>query len=128
MSIIASCQPTTARELSRILATDKNWVGRSAESLKRRGLVSGSPDRRDGRRTLLRLTDEGKRLHDSILVVALWRQNRLIGCLPEAAANILIDHLDRLQAEADRMLEESEPSQGGTPDWLPREAVTDPKE
>ena len=113
MSIIASSEPVTAREISRTLATDKGWVGLSAESLRRRGYVSGSPDKRDGRRTLLTLTEEGRRKHEAVLAVSLWRQERLLACLPEGSAKLLVECLDRLQAEADRMLEESEPLKGG---------------
>jgi len=108
LSIIAFSEPTTAREISSILATDKGWVGRSAESLRRRGYVSSSPDARDGRRTLLRLTKQGRWKHDAILSVSRWRQQRLVACLPEGTPDTLIECLDRLQVEADKMLEESE--------------------
>jgi DNA-binding MarR family transcriptional regulator len=114
LSIVASGEPTTAREISRSLATDKGWVGLSAESLRRRGYVSASPDERDGRRTLLTLTEEGRRKHDAILAVSQWRQRRLLASLPDGAAGILIECLDRLQVEADRMLEETEPRKGAT--------------
>jgi DNA-binding MarR family transcriptional regulator len=98
-----------ARDVSKILATDKGWVSLSAESLRRRGYVSGSPDERDGRRILLSLTEEGRKMHDAILVVAQWRQQRLLASLPDGQADMLVECLDRLQAEADRLLEESEP-------------------
>ncbi|MBS7703078.1 MarR family winged helix-turn-helix transcriptional regulator [Chelatococcus asaccharovorans] len=107
LSIIASCEPTTAREVSRNLATDKGWVSLSADSLRRRGLIKGSPDSRDGRRILLTLTAEGRKMHAAVLAVAQWRHERLLACLPEGSAAFLIECLDRLQAEADAMLEES---------------------
>jgi DNA-binding MarR family transcriptional regulator len=107
LSIVASCEPTTAREVSRHLATDKGWVGLSADSLRQRGLVAGRPDERDGRRILLSLTAEGRKMHAAILAVAQSRQERLLASLPEGAADLLIECLDRLQAEADAMLEES---------------------
>lgn len=108
MSIIAAYEPTTAREVARILATDKGWVGLSAASLRRGGYVTGSPDRRDRRRILLRLTEEGRKKHAAILVVSQWRQRRLLASLPDGRADMLFECLDRLQAEADRMLAESE--------------------
>jgi DNA-binding MarR family transcriptional regulator len=108
LSVIAYSEPTTAREISRILATDKGWIGLSADSLRRRGYVSGTPDKRDRRRTLLTLTEEGRKKHDAVLIVSTQRQERLMACLPEGAADLLIECLDRLQAEAKRMLEESE--------------------
>jgi hypothetical protein len=42
--------------------------------------------------------------------VARQRQRRLRAALPEGTADILSASLDRLQAEADRMLEELDPS------------------
>jgi DNA-binding MarR family transcriptional regulator len=110
MSIIASCEPTTAREISRILATDKGWVGLSVENLRRRGFVTRSPDSRDARRALISLTASGKAMHDSILAIARRRQRRLLAALPEGTADTLIACLDRLQAEADRMLAELDAS------------------
>ena len=107
LSIVASSEPTTARDISRNLATDKGWVGLSAESLRKRGLVKGSADERDGRRILLTLTDEGRKLHGEILAVAQQRHERLLKALPPDAAPILIECLDRLQAEADAMLDET---------------------
>jgi DNA-binding MarR family transcriptional regulator len=107
LSIVASGEPTTAREISRNLATDKGWVGLSAESLKKRGLVSGSPDERDGRRILLVLTDEGRKLHSAVLAVAQERQERLLKSLPQGSAEVLFACLDRLQAEANAMLDET---------------------
>jgi DNA-binding MarR family transcriptional regulator len=111
MSIIALRGTTTAREISRILATDKGWVGLSVESLRRRGYVKRSSDKRDARRTLLSLTEQGKELHDAVISAARQRQQRLLASLPEDAADTLIASLDRLQAEADRMLDELDASQ-----------------
>jgi DNA-binding MarR family transcriptional regulator len=108
LSIIAASEPTTARDVSRILATDKGWVGLSAQSLRRRGYVSGSSDSSDGRRILLRLTEEGRHKHDAVLAVSQWRQRRLLASLPDGQANLLYECLDRLQAEADKLLEEAE--------------------
>ena len=119
MSIIAASEPTTARDISRILATDKGWVGLSAESLKRRGYVSGSPDTRDGRRILLSLTEEGQKMHDAVLVASQWRQRRLLASLPDGQADLFLECLDRLQAEADRMLQEAE-AQRSPPAAAPR--------
>ena len=106
MSIIASRSTTTARDVSRVLATDKGWVGISVTSLWQRGYLTRSPDKGDGRRTLLSLTAKGKEMHDAILSAARRRQRRLLAALPDDAANTLMASLDRLQAEADRMLKE----------------------
>jgi DNA-binding MarR family transcriptional regulator len=120
MSIIASCQPTTAREISRVLVTDKAWVGLSLENLQRRGFITRAADPRDARRTLVSLTREGRAMHDGILAIARRRQRRLLAALPEGSAETLIVCLDRLQAEADRMLEELDDSPPTPPAPGPR--------
>jgi DNA-binding MarR family transcriptional regulator len=112
LSVVAYSEPTTAREISRILATDKGWIGLSADSLRRRGYVSGTPDKRDRRRTLLTLTEEGRKKHEAVLAVSTWRQERLMACLPDGAGDLFIECLDRLQAEAEKWLEESETLKG----------------
>ncbi len=106
MSIIGAGEPTTARDISRVLATDKRWVGLSVERLEQRGYVTRSPDARDARRILIRLSKGGWEVHDAILAVARQRQSRLLATLPKGAAEVLVASLDRLQLEADRMLGE----------------------
>ncbi len=106
LSIIAACEPTTAKEVSRILATDKAWVGLSVASLQRSGYVTRSSDDQDARRRPVSLTRKGRAMHDAILAVARRRQRRLLASLPQDAAKILITSLDCLQAEADKMLSE----------------------
>lgn len=106
LSIIALQGTTSARDISRTLATDKAWVGLTVQKLERRGFVRCVADKRDLRRTLISLTRPGQDVHDEILANARRRQKRLLGTLTEADAETLIKCLDRLQAEADRMLEE----------------------
>ena len=120
MSIIASCQPTTAREISRVLVTDKAWVGLSVEKLRQRGFVTRSIDPRDARRTPVSLTRQGRQMHDAILAIARSRQRRLLSALPEGTAETLIACLDRLQAEADRMLAELDAPPAGPRSVRPR--------
>jgi len=108
MSIIASWEPTTAREVSRVLATDKGWVGLSVEALRQRGFVKRSADAKDARRSVITLTPQGREMHDAILAIARQRQRRLLAALSQGTAETLIASLDTLQAEADRMLAELE--------------------
>src|SRR5580693_6797236 len=56
MSIIASRDGITARDISRALATDKAWVGLSVKALARRGYLTRSSDEKDTRRMPLSLT------------------------------------------------------------------------
>ena len=105
MSIIVLLETTSARDISRALATDKAWVGLTVQKLEQRGFVRCVSDKQDARRTLVSLTRQGQEVHDAIMANARRRQRRLLGALGDDAET-LIACLDRLQAEADRMLEE----------------------
>lgn len=106
LSIIALLGTTSARDISRALATDKAWVGLTVQKLEQRGFLKRASDRQDGRRTLVNLTREGRDVHDAIMANARRRQRRLLGTLGDDGAEKLFASLDRLQAEAERMLEE----------------------
>lgn len=106
LSIIALLGTTSARDISRALATDKAWVGLTVQKLEQRGFLKRASDRQDGRRTLVSLTREGRDVHDAIMANARRRQKRLLGTLGDDGAEKLFASLDRLQAEAERMLEE----------------------
>lgn len=106
MSIVASRDGTTARDISRVLATDKAWVGLSVKALAKRGYLTRTSDKEDSRRVLLSLTRQGREMHDAIMAIARQRQRRLLATLPAGAAETLSACLDLLQAEADRMLDE----------------------
>jgi DNA-binding MarR family transcriptional regulator len=110
LSIIALQKTTSARDISRALATDKAWVGQTVQKLEGRGFVRRVSDRQDGRRTLVSLTGPGRQVHDAIMANAQRRQERLLGRLGDDDAHRLIASLDQLQAEADRMLEELDAS------------------
>jgi DNA-binding MarR family transcriptional regulator len=106
LSIIAVQETASARDVSRALATDKAWVGLTVQKLERGGFVRRISDTEDGRRTLVSLTKQGKRVHDAIMAHAQRRQKRLLGALGGDDAQRLMASLDRLQTEADLMLEE----------------------
>jgi DNA-binding MarR family transcriptional regulator len=105
MSIIALLETTSAQEISRSVSTDKAWVGLTLQKLEKRGFVRRVSDKQDGRRTLVSFTRQGKEVHDAILANAKRRQRRLLGALGEDAETVFAA-IERLQAEADRMLEE----------------------
>ncbi|GEP59180.1 MarR family winged helix-turn-helix transcriptional regulator [Reyranella soli] len=109
MSIIALMETTSAQEISRSVSTDKAWVGLTLQKLEKRGFVRRVSDKQDGRRTLVSFTRQGKEVHDAILANAKRRQRRLLGALGEDAETVFAA-IERLQAEADRMLEELDES------------------
>ena len=110
MSIVASRDGTTARDISSALATDKAWVGLTVKGLAERGYLTRTLDKQDTRRVLLSLTKQGKELHDAIMAVARRRQRRLLAALPDGAADTFSASLARLQVEAEEMLKELDAS------------------
>lgn len=106
MSIVASRDKTTAREVSRVLATDKAWVAMTVRALAEQGYLTRSSDKEDTRRVLLSLTEAGRKLHDRILSLARVRHKRLLAALPPDGIKLFSACLDLLQAEADAMLTE----------------------
>jgi DNA-binding MarR family transcriptional regulator len=112
MSIVAAQDGATARDISRILATDKAWVGLSVKSLAKRGYLTRMSDKNDSRRMPLSLTKQGREKHDAIMSVARQRQRRLLATLPDGAVDAFSANLNRLQAEADKMLDELGGSSG----------------
>ena len=110
MSIIALLETTSAQEISRSVSTDKAWVGLTLLKLEKRGFVRRVSDKKDGRRTLVSFTRQGREVHDAILANAKRRQRRLLAALGEKDAETVFAAIERLQAEADRMLEELDES------------------
>ncbi len=109
MSIIALLETTSAQEISRSISTDKAWVGLTVQKLEKRGFVRRVSDKEDRRRTLVSLTRQGKDVHDVILANAKRRQRRLLAALGDDAETVFAA-IERLQTEADRMLEELDES------------------
>lgn len=59
LTTIARCEQVTASTLAERMLMDKGQVSRLVRELEDLGLVARSPDPRDGRSSLLRLTDVG---------------------------------------------------------------------
>ncbi|MEM7779721.1 MAG: MarR family transcriptional regulator [Pseudomonadota bacterium] len=56
---IAEHQPLPMQQIAEIMARDKGQLSRTVSMLERRGMVMRTPNDRDQRSTLLRLTDKG---------------------------------------------------------------------
>ena len=96
MSQLALDPWTTAAGVCAVIGIDKSVASRSLGLLERRGLVVA---REEQRRRLMALTDEGRTLHDRIILVALERERRLLACLSEAERPVLVGMLQRLNRQ-----------------------------
>jgi DNA-binding MarR family transcriptional regulator len=107
LSVAGARGSISLAELTRILAVDKGWVSRTVVELERRGLVERTPDPRNERLFFLRLTKEGSAMHLAGSKVSLARQSRLEQALGAEEIERFYGTLERLQAVADAMEEES---------------------
>ena len=92
---------TTAHAVSQLSDIDKASVSRAVAALVRRGDIEAQADPADARRTLLRLTDAGERLHDAILAASLEREQLLLAGLRAEERRTLLDLMKRLAANMD---------------------------
>ena len=84
--VVLGARPAGARigEVARLVGVTLPATSRQLRRLERRGLVSVTPDDRDRRAALARLTDEGLSTHDAIIE---YRRARLVEIAAPFEAN-----------------------------------------
>ncbi|WP_191603761.1 MarR family winged helix-turn-helix transcriptional regulator [Marinomonas algicola] len=92
-------QNITANRMCQVIGLDKAAVSRALKLLSERGSVSFIKDVKDGRSSLICLTEEGEILHDKILQVALKREALLTGDLEPEELDTLIRLLLKLNSK-----------------------------
>ncbi|WP_213816944.1 MarR family winged helix-turn-helix transcriptional regulator [Glaciihabitans sp. dw_435] len=79
----------SSAELARAEGVRAQTMSTAVASLDKAGIVLGEPDPTDGRRTILRVTDEGRRiLTDSRSVKLQWIRDVIDGFTPEERATL----------------------------------------
>lgn len=101
MAVLGDSGPLTQRELTRLTVMDKVAVNRACKVLEERGLALRQPNAQDGRSHLLRLTDEGVRMHDEIMPLALEMERRLFSNFAAEEIAQFRSLLDRIRGEVD---------------------------
>jgi DNA-binding MarR family transcriptional regulator len=103
MAVLARYQPLSAVEVARRTAMDKVRVSRAVARLLRAGVVQRSTDRRDRRRSELRLSPRGVAIHGRIVPLALGVERELLSVLGTEERNSLDRLLAKLQARAEEI-------------------------
>ena len=85
-----------ASRICHVIGFDKGPVSRTLSIMQQRGLVAIKSDPMDGRTHSISLTPKGRAIHDDIMVVALERESRLLGCLQKEEREVLINLLARV--------------------------------
>ncbi len=100
MAVLGRFAPLAANDVCSRTAMDKVRVSRAVEKLRRAGLVEHAVDARDRRRSRLRLSAAGHRMHDAIVPMGLAAEALLLDGLTAAERRTLDKLLDKLTARA----------------------------
>ena len=106
MAVLGRYPELSAGEVAQRTAMDKVAVSRAVSGLVTAGRVERDTHGDDRRRSVLRLSDDGRRIYDEIAPLALAFERRLLDGMSPGEREVLFRLLDRLdelelQAEAD---------------------------
>ncbi len=100
MAVLGDAGPLTQRELVGATRMDKVAVNRACKVLEERGLLTRSPNARDGRSHHLELTGTGRSVHGEIMPIALEMERRLFAPLSTSEVQTFKGLLARIYAQA----------------------------
>jgi DNA-binding MarR family transcriptional regulator len=110
MAVLGRFEPLSANEVAARTAMDKVRVSRAITRLKATGLVERSTDTDDRRRSALRLSRAGRRMHDAIVPLARALELRLVSDLSAAEIALLDRLIDKLMERARAMDAAADPA------------------
>lgn len=100
MAVLGYRADISAREVAERTAMDKVAVSRAVARLLKKGLIERRTAHHDKRQSMLRLSEEGWKIHDQVVPLALSHEKRLLAHLSEEEREWLVRILDTLwQAE-----------------------------
>jgi DNA-binding MarR family transcriptional regulator len=96
MAVLGRYPDVSANEVAQRTAMDKVAVSRAVASLLEAGRVERDTHGDDRRRSVLRLSASGQRIHDQVAPLALAFERQLLGDMAEGERALLFRLLDRL--------------------------------
>lgn len=96
MAVLARFQPLSAREVAEHTAMDKVAVSRALSRLVEAGRVDRERHGDDRRRSVLRLSEQGWRVHDAVAPLARAHERRMLEKLSGEEIDVLAGILDKL--------------------------------
>jgi DNA-binding MarR family transcriptional regulator len=108
LAIVGDEAPLTLGALAEILGLDKGQLSRGVTALVKRDILSRIPDSQDSREVHISLTPHGQQTFEAMIALALERNRDLGAGLSRAEIAQLLATLDRLLANARRMLAQSQ--------------------
>jgi DNA-binding MarR family transcriptional regulator len=109
LSVIGKQGVVSPSVIGNLAAMDKVKVSRAGANLVARGMVKQSPDPRDGRGRLLRLTRKGATAYRGLLDIARETEAELAGAMSKTEWQALKQSLERLRAHAYSVSEDDLP-------------------
>ncbi len=103
MAILGDSGGVTQRDLTRRTLMDKVAVNRACKVLEDRKLAERTPNEHDGRSHLLALSEDGKKMFDDIMPLAVEMEQRLFEGFSEEEMGVFRDMLDKVQSQVDAM-------------------------
>ncbi len=94
----------TAKDIAEFSMMDKGNISRAIRKLESIGALKYRRDKCDGRRTILSMTEKGKRLYKKIRVSSDWREAELYSVLTETEKRQVTNILKKLDAKARELL------------------------
>ena len=98
---LAHREQTTASELGKELGLDPGYLSRILRGFERRGLIAKTPFPADGRRTLVRLTEEGRRTFAPLDARSHRDIGALLERLPAARQERIVDAMQTIEEALD---------------------------
>lgn len=103
LTVLGHAGSMTQRELVGAILMDKVAVNRACKVLEEKGLVTRSPNARDGRSHHLELTEEGKRVHSEVLPLTYDSFERIFREISAEEREVLKGLLIRIRAGVDAL-------------------------
>ncbi|MCB8819863.1 MarR family winged helix-turn-helix transcriptional regulator [Microvirga rosea] len=98
----------TARDIAAHGVMHKSTVSRAVSALEQRGLIRRQPNKDDRREELLALTEEGRRIYESLVPEALGFESKVMSVLTPQEQALLAALIDRLTTRARALAPEGE--------------------
>ena len=98
LSCLASYGSMVAKTICNVSGRPKNSISRAVNRLVERKMIRRKTNVHDRRESLLMLNEEGRRLYEKVVPVAVDRQNAMLDCLSAAERRTLDDILNRLMS------------------------------
>jgi DNA-binding MarR family transcriptional regulator len=97
ITVLGHVGPLTQRDLVSATLMDKVAVNRACKVLEERGIVTRSPNDRDGRSHHLELTDSGRNIHAEVMPLTFESYERIFADISQDEREVLKKLLNRIR-------------------------------